>query len=182
MRTSSIILGIAFVICSFTLPQARSNIVLSDFTKELIYLFINEPDEYDYYSKKAKDRKYEIIILTYTDTSNYYLDIYFNDVKSHKCWLDNFVGKTSHLGQRVMVYGDKESFFYIVEKEPKPQKPCRKVKYIRYSPDTWRVALNKDLSFCKDKTYKVAREDDISIIENLAEKYFKIPDDTNENY
>jgi hypothetical protein len=122
----------------------------------------------------------EIIVSTYTDSLNYYLDIHFNNNKFFKCWVDDFVGKTSYFGQRIMVHGEKESLFYFVERELKPQKPCKNVEYAEYDPPTWRVCLNKDLSFCKEKTYKV-KGGDISSIQNLAAKYFIIPpDDINE--
>ena len=175
MKTSSIILSVAFLICSFTSCKTKSNVVLTDFTKELICLFINEPD--DYYSKRVKDRKYEIVISTYTDTSFYYLDIIFNDYKFYKCWRDDFVGKTSYLGQRVMIYGNKESVFYTVEKELKPQKLCKDDTILYYDPLTWGIALNNDLSFCKEKTYKENSENDISSIVTLVSKYFVINED-----
>jgi len=175
MKTSSIIISAAIIICSFTSCKTKSNVVLSDFTKELIALFINESDD-DYYSVRANDKKYEIIISTFTDTSEYYLRIHFNGNKSYKCWRNDFVGKTSYLGQRVMVYGNVESVFYTVEQELKPQKPCRKVEYPRYSPTTWGVILNKDLSFNSPIAYGV-EGNDISLIENLASKYFVINED-----
>jgi len=173
-----VMLSASLIVYKFVPIKLKSNIVLSDFTKEFISLYMNELD--DYY-RRVRDEKVEIIISTYTDTSNYYLEIFFNDLKMYKCWRDDFVGKTSYLWKRVMVYGDMESVFYTVKKELKPQKPCRKVEYLEYDPPTWTIALNKDLSFCKMRTYKTRIDDDISSIQNLAAKYFKIPETIHED-
>jgi len=171
MKTISIIFSTAFITCSLISCQTKSNVALSGFTKELILLYMN-----DYNRFFEANKKEEIIVYTLTDTLNYYLRIHSHSGKLYKYCEDNLVGKTSYLGYSVKVYGDIESVFYSVEEKISRQKPCKMPNW-EYDPPTWVIALNKDLSFCKDRTYKVRDDADISSIQNLAAKYFKIPDD-----
>ena len=177
MKAKGIILCAVFIICSFTSCQTNNmndmnnNVVLTDFTKELISMFINEPD--NYYYKRANDKKYEIIIKSSTDSLNYILSIHFNDLEFYKCWRDDFVGDTLYLEQRVKVYGDKESIFYSVIDDIECQKPCEKVEYWEYNPWTWQICLNKDLSFNRTKTFKVRPYNYAPLLQQLVEKHFK---------
>ena len=179
MKANGIMLCAAFIICSFTSCQTNNmndmnnNVVLTDFTKELISMFINEPD--NYYYKRANDKKYEIIISTYTDSINYYLSINYHNSKPYEYCDNNLVGDTSYLEHRIKVYGDKESVFYSVEKNIKCQKPCKTpITMIEYNPPTWTICLNKDLSFNKMKTEKVTLIGDKSSLQSLVEKHFKV--------
>ena len=186
MKINNIILSAVFIICSFTscktnninnMDNMNNNIVLTDFTKELISLFINEPG--DYYQSKANDKKYEIIISTRTDSLNYYLSINYHNSKAYEYCDNNLVGDTSYLEQRVKVHGDKESIFYSVIDDIKYQKPCKiPITMIEYNPPTWTICLNKDLSFNKMKSEKVTLVGDKSSLQSLVEKHFKVSDAT----
>ena len=82
-------------------------------------------------------------------------------------------------GYSIKVYGDTNSPFYLVQKELEYQKPCEPY-FIEEDPNTWVVAIHKDLSLCKMRTIKVLPCGDISLIQNLVAKHFKIPDTISE--
>ncbi len=68
------------MVCSFISCQAKkenSNVVLTDFTKELVSMYINDIE--NLMQKKQKD---EIIIISVTDTLHYYLSVLPTTVKN----------------------------------------------------------------------------------------------------
>ncbi|MDR1859701.1 MAG: hypothetical protein LBR06_02110 [Bacteroidales bacterium] len=166
------IFSVVFMIYSFMSCHAKkesSNVVLSDFTKELISLYINDVENIN-----AKNRKDEIIIISVTDTSHYYLSVFANNSKEYKFCRKDFVGQILHLGHLIKVFGDTSSIFYSVNEKIKTQKRCND-NFTEYDPSVWHVCLYKDKSLCKAKTYKVNDYEDITVIQNLAEEYFGTP-------
>lgn len=154
------------IICNFIFGQAKNrnrDVLLTDFTQELILLYLNDMNN--------SDRKDEIIIRTYTDSINYYLFIHSNNSLSYKYCRDDFVGEISYLGYSIKIYGEQKSIFYFVKKKIKHQMPCE-VVFMEYDPIIWEICLYKDLSFCKQKSYKVTINGDMTLIQNLVEKYF----------
>ena len=145
--------------------KERSDVVLTDFTKELIYTYINDLDNFE-----AKNRNDEIVIISVTDSSHYYLSVFANDSKSYTFCRENFVGQTLHLGHLIRVFGDESSIFYSVKEQIK-KKRCN-YNFTEYDPNVWQVCFYKNKSFCKMKTYKVIGDEDISAIQSLAQKYF----------
>ena len=170
------------MVCCFMSCQAKKdNVVLTDFTKELISLYIDtyiDEIERTLQYRNINDIKPEIIVSTYTDTLNYYLIIHYNTERRYYDCLrddDDFIGQTTYRGFRVRVFGEKESIFYSVERNIKRRRgKCNYI--IFYNPPTWIFALHKDLSFCEIKTSKEREDDDISILRDLAEKYFIVSD------
>lgn len=159
------------MICSFMSCQERyNNVELTDFTKELIFLYINDVENLN-----AKNRQDEIIVISVADTSYYYLSVFANNSKEYKFCREDFVGQALHLGHSIKIFGDESSIFYSINEKIKKQKLC-KDNYIEYDPNIWQICLYKDLSFCKMKTYKVRPDEDISAIQSLAEKHFNTLD------
>jgi hypothetical protein len=150
----------------------NNNVVLTDFTKELISVYIN-----DVGNLNAKNRKDEIIITSTTDTSYYYLSVFANNSKEYKFCREDFVGQTSHLGHLIKVFGDENSIFYFIKHKIKGQMKCKEI-VTEYDPNEWFICFNKDKSFCKMKTHKVTANGDLSAIQSLAEKNFRVSDTT----
>jgi hypothetical protein len=143
-----------------------NDVLLTDFTKELIFMYINDSENFN-----AKNRKDEIIIISVADTSYYYLSVFANNRREYKFCREDFVGQTSYLGHLIRVFGNENSNFYSVTNKIKTQKRCSD-SFIEYDPSVWQICFYKDLSFCKMRTYKVTANEDISAILSLAEKYF----------
>lgn len=165
------ILSIIFLICGLISCQAKrdnSNVELTDFTKDLITLYIN-----DAVNINAKNRNDEIIVTAFADTSYYHLSVFANNHKKYKFCREDFIGQTLYLGHLVRIFGDENSMFYSLNKKIKKQKRC-KDNYAEYDPNVWQICFYKDKSFDKMRTYKGAPSEDISEIQVLAGKYFKI--------
>ncbi|MDR0810827.1 MAG: energy transducer TonB [Paludibacter sp.] len=165
------ILSVIFMICSFMSCQTKkenSSVVLTDFTKELISLYIN-----DVKNLNAKNRKDEIIIISVADTSYYYLSVFANNSKEYKFCREYFVGQTLYSGHLIRVFGNENAIFYSVKEKIKEQKRCND-NFTEYDPNVWQVCFYRNKSFCKMKTYKITVDEDISAIQNLAEKYFGV--------
>lgn len=168
------------IACSFVSCQAKkgdNNVILTDFTKDLISLYIN-----DAVNINLKNRKNEIIVTACADTSYYYLSVFANNRKEYKFSREDFIGQTVYLGYLVRIFGDENSMFYSVSNKIKKQKYC-KDNHTEYDPNIWYISFHKDKTFCKMKTYKGAPSEDITEIQNLAEKYFEVSQTiTNEIY
>ena len=161
-----------FISCS-----GNRDIVLTDFTKELISIYLN-----DYEHIQAQKRKDEIILISTTDSLYYTLLIFSNNSKSYKYETFDFVGRTIYMGHSIKAFGDKIPIFYSGNnfvKQKRQDIPNMK----EYDPSVWQVSFYKDSSFCKMRTYKTTPSENIADIENLAKKYFKISrPSTNEIY
>lgn len=160
------------VACCFVSCQVKTgddNVVLTDFTKELISLYINDSRNTD-----ANNRKDEIIVTTAEDTSYYYLSVFANDRKSYRYCREDLIGRTSCLGHSVKVYGENNPSFYSVLWENRKPERCKENQMTEYDPNVWEICFYKDMSFNKMRTYKTSPYEDISEIQRLAEKYFKV--------
>ena len=168
------------IACCFVSCQAKksdNNVILTDFTKDLISLYIN-----DAVNINAKNRKDEIIVTAVADTLYYYLSVFANNRKEYKFCREDFIGQTLYLGHLVRIFGDESSMFYSVNEKVKKQNPC-KDNYTEYDPNVWQICFYKDKSFNKMRTHKTTQNEDISDIQSLAEKYFKVSQTiTNEVY
>ena len=161
-----------FISCS-----GNRDIVLTDFTKELISIYLNDSEHI-----QAQKRKDEIILISTTDSLYYTLLIFSNNSKSYKYETFDFVGRTIYMGHSIKASGDKTPIFYSGNnfvKQKRQDIPNMK----EYDPSVWQVSFYKDSSFCKMRTYKTTPSENIADIENLAKKYFKISrPSTNEIY
>ena len=161
-----------FISCS-----ENRDIVLTDFTKELISIYLNDSEHI-----QAQKRKDEIILISTTDSLYYTLLIFSNNSKSYKYETFDFVGRTIYMGHSIKAFGDKIPIFYSGNnfvKQKRQDIPNMK----EYDPSVWQVSFYKDSSFCKMRTYKTTPSENIADIENLAKKYFKISrPSTNEIY
>lgn len=161
-----------FISCS-----GNRDIVLTDFTKELISIYLNDSEHI-----QAQKRKDEIILISTTDSLYYTLLIFSNNSKSYKYETFDFVGRTIYMGHSIKAFGDKIPIFYSGNnfvKQKRQDIPNMK----EYDPSVWQVSFYKDSSFCKMRTYKTTPSENIADIENFAKKYFKISrPSTNEIY
>ena len=161
-----------FISCS-----GNRDIVLTDFTKELISIYLNDSEHI-----QAQKRKDEIILISTTDSLYYTLLIFSNNSKSYKYETFDFVGRTIYMGHSIKAFGDKIPIFYSGNnfvKQKRQDIPNMK----EYDPSVWQVSFYKDSSFCKMRTYKTTPSENIADIENLTKKYFKISrPSTNEIY
>ena len=161
-----------FISCS-----GNRDILLTDFTKELISIYLNDSEHI-----QAQKRKDEIILISTTDSLYYTLLIFSNNSKSYKYETFDFVGRTIYMGHSIKAFGDKIPIFYSGNnfvKQKRQDIPNMK----EYDPSVWQVSFYKDSSFCKMRTYKTTPSENIADIENLAKKYFKISrPSTNEIY
>ena len=161
-----------FISCS-----GNRDIVLTDFTKELISIYLNDSEHI-----QAQKRKDEIILISTTDSLYYTLLIFSNNSKPYKYETFDFVGRTIYMGHSIKAFGDKIPIFYSGNnfvKQKRQDIPNMK----EYDPSVWQVSFYKDSSFCKMRTYKTTPSENIADIENLAKKYFKISrPSTNEIY
>ena len=100
---------ILFVACIFiSCSSNKESVTLTDFTKELIAMYINDTDNSEV---KIND---EIILISTTDTLYYYLSIFSNNSKLHNFCREDFIGQTSYFGHLISVFGDENSNFFIV--------------------------------------------------------------------
>jgi len=167
MKTTKI-LCIVLVACTLMSCQTRrNNIELTDFTRELISLYVNHPDNHSF----AKNRNKKITIVSFTDTSHYCLSIFF-DSNDNVFYTEDFVGQTSYLGFLVRVFGDYNSVFYSVKDKVKTQRRCERI-LINDSPNVWRICFHRDTSFCRMRTRKEIGNEDISAIEDLVKRHFR---------
>ena len=169
---------ISFIFITWFISCSGSrDIVLTDFTKELISIYLNDSEHI-----QAQERKDEIILISTTDSLYYTLLIFSNNSKSYKYETFDFVGRTIYMGHSIKAFGDKIPIFYSGNnfvKQKRQDIPNMK----EYDPSVWQVSFYKDSSFCKMRTYKTTPSENIADIENLAKKYFKISrPSTNEIY
>lgn len=170
MKTRKVF-NIIFLFCGLISCQTKkdnNNVILTDFTEELISLYIN-----DVVNINAKNRQDEIIIISVTDTSYYYLSIFANNSNEYKFCRESFIGQTSYSGHLIRIFGDENPMFYLVTEEMKKQKKC-KDNNIEYDPNIWQICFYKNKSLNKMRTYEIRPSEDISAIQRLAEKYFMV--------
>ena len=173
---------ILFVACIFiSCSSNKESVTLTDFTKELIAMYINDTDNSEV---KIND---EIILISTTDTLYYYLSIFSNNSKLYNFCREDFIGQTSYFGHLIRVFGDENSNFFIVNDNVSLKK-CYSNNVTEYDPDIWQICFyKKNLSLSEMRTFKVEANGDISIIKNIVEKYFSVSEvntevDSNEIY
>ena len=172
------IIALIFVVFSIVSCQQRQdNIVLTDFTKELISLYIDE--NIDEYLQEIGESPI-IVIATYTDTLNHFLTVRFEapyfDIWRWGCFATEryFVGRTTYRGFDIRVFGEKESVFHSGAKNIQRIENFGCEEVDGYLPPMWLIVFHKDLSFCKMRTIKGRADEDISDIQRLAERHFKV--------
>lgn len=162
-----IVLLCGFFACQST--EVDSNIELTEFTKELVSMYVNAEQNID-----AINRNDEIIIVSFTDDTCYRLALFANNPQDYDYCREDYIGQTTYLGYAVRVFGyENPSFFRLIRKIRKPEL-CSYNYDWEYDPDVWYICLYKDGSLCTRETYKVAPEEDISEIQSLVEKYFSV--------
>lgn len=165
------IFTIVFLTCCFISCQVKienSNVELTDFTKELISLYINDVENIN-----VRNRKDEIIIISLADTSYYTFSVFANNSKEFKFCREDFIGQTVYLGHSIRVFGNESSIFYSLKEKVENQRPC-KDHSIEYDPKVWYICFYRDKSFSKMRTYKFTPSKDITAIQCLADKYFQV--------
>lgn len=162
-----IVLLCGFFACQST--EVDSNIELTEFTKELVSMYVNAEQNID-----AINRNDEIIIVSITDDTCYRLALFANNPQDYDYCREDYIGQTTYLGYAVRVFGyENPSFFRLIRKIRKPEL-CSYNYDWEYDPDVWYICLYKDGSLCTQETEKVAPDEDISEIQSLVEKYFSV--------
>lgn len=147
--------------------EVDSNIELTEFTKELVSMYVNAEQNID-----AINRNDEIIIVSITDDTCYRLALFANNPQDYDYCREDYIGQTTYLGYAVRVFGyENPSFFRLIRKIRKPEL-CSYNYDWEYDPDVWYICLYKDGSLCTQETEKVAPDEGISDIQSLVEKHF----------
>lgn len=164
------IFGIVLLFCMVACrPSAKDdNLEMTEFTKEIVCSYLN--DEQNVSANKNAD---EIIILSTTDDSCYYLSIFANNPKEYTYCRDDYLGQTEFMNHSVKAFGKVNILFFSLNKKIKRKKRCDP-SYDEYDPIVWHICLYKDTSLCTKKTYKCAPDEDISVIQLLVDKYFGV--------
>ena len=160
------------LLCVFFACQSTtfdSNIELTEFTKELVSMYVNDEQNID-----AINRNDEIIIVSFTDDTCYRLALFANNPQDYDYCREDYIGQTMYLGHAVKIFGDENTSFFRLIRRTRKQEPCSYNHDCFYDPDVWNICLYKDGSLCTRETYKVAPEEDISEIQSLVEKYFSV--------
>lgn len=165
------ILGIVIVSVFFACqsPEVNSNIELTEFTKELVSMYVNDEQNIG-----AQNRNDEIIITSYTDDTGYYLSVFANNPLGYYYCTEDYIGKTMYLGHVIRVFGDENPLFFLLIRKIRKQEPCSCNNDVEYDPNVWHICLYKDGSLCTRETCKVAPDEDISDIQSLVEKHFRV--------
>ena len=156
------------LLVTFQSSSLFSNVVsLSSFTKDII----------DEYYPTCLDKG--AIIATSEDTLYWYMEItsgkYINWFAPEK-----YIGKVKHNRSDVYLYGLRDCIFYSTNRRS-PGIRCQveskdkngSMPEIIEEPSFWQIAIRKDTTFSKYRTYIVNAFEDISAIQNIANKYYK---------
>lgn len=148
-------------------PKDKDNVELTNFTRELISLYINDTEN-GYFMETAD----EIIVISDTDLSFYQLWVFANISEEYVYCDDSFLGQTKYMGYTVKVHGEENPMIYDVKKKLKGKKRCVP-KYIEYDPPVWQICIyKKDNTLCEKKTEKCRYGKDVSDIKKIVEKYW----------
>lgn len=178
-----ILQNISLLLCSATIlscgqgwyADKTNNIELSDFTKELISIYLNDS------LVNSVDELYdEFNLICETDSSHYYLSIYMDNSHiyktiCYKCFVGDvpYLGKTYYNKKSIRVFGEELPMFFSITGNAPNQGRCR-TEYWEYDPIEWMIVFNRDSTLCLDKTDLFQEDIDISPIVKLANKYFNI--------
>lgn len=150
-----------------------NNIELSDFTKELITLYLNDSLVISY-----NEDCDEVNLICETDSLYYYLFLYMDKSQIYKricyeCFVGNnpYLGKTYYNNLSIRVFGEELPMFFSTFSKAPDQGRCR-TEYWEYDPIEWTIVFDRDSSLCLDKTMLFLEETDISPVVELAEKHF----------
>ena len=170
------LLIILSILDSCTLSDGNENIYLTEFTKDLVSLYVKDN------CINNNGGKEEIIIICSSDTLYYCLSIFSNNPNDYEFNTYNYRGKTFWNSFTIKVFGEDNVMFYSQKKENICVSSCDWI-IEEYDPTVWEIYFKRDKSFCEMKTRKETVEKDISDIRDLAKKYFRInSDNPNELY
>lgn len=172
MNRTYIWLLILVVLQSCKSTNESNDVILSEFCDELISLYCR-----DLGVSAASEPSKQIIMISSSDTSYYYLSVFANTPTEYEYCRNDIVGATESNGILTRVFGEQNPMFFTGRGENSDASPCES-NDTEYDPDVWVICFNKDGSFCKMKTHKVTVDEDISDIQKLAEKYFKVSNAT----
>ena len=168
-------------LCAIDVNSQKQNIVLSDFTKEIVDLMIDE-----YSSIKNEDDNY--IILNIAEFENdFALGIDMNvdngALPEYREW-DSFWGEIKYKDRKILIFGSPNSPFVSMDGTPKDffsiyidgHFVLDDDYWCEYDPLFWSILVNKQLELNVEKKHKLNEYEDISDIVNIAKKYFTVPD------
>lgn len=103
------------------------------------------------------------------------LSVYFaNNPQDFDYCRDDYIGQTIYIGHNIRVFGEENPSFFRMIRKLRKQEPCSYVQECFYDPDVWYICLYKDGSLCTQETSKVDPDEDISEIQSLVEKHFRV--------
>ena len=157
-----------------TYADPINNIELKDFTKSLISFYLQD-------SIVNKSIKYydEITLINYPLDSISYLSLWANNSEQYKrdCY-ESYVGdgveyrgKTTYLGYSIRVFGGEDPRLFTVLYNAPKQGRCV-TNYYEYDPLELQVCINLDNTICKDRSFFITKDKDISAIDSLVMHYF----------
>ena len=156
--------------CFCSTYKGNDNVNLSDFTQEVITLYLD-----DSLNIGPKNRNDDIILISSTDSSHFYLTL-FSHENNHFCHSqDDYVGTCHYLGHKVKVFGQDSSMFYSLKNRVLSKTKRYDSSFIcEYDPIVWCVSFYRDTSFDKMRTHKSTVEEEIFDIQTIAKKFYKI--------
>lgn len=153
---------VAFLLC----VSCGGPVSLSSFTKDVIDEYISSS------SNKG------VVIISQEDSYYWYLKI--TSIQASRMFAkDLFIGRTYYNNYPVDVYGFSNNLFFSVPKESSHNKtyglsqrqPGDIVQ--QDDPSFWQIAIKKDTTFSKYKSYIIDKQTDIAAIECVSNKYFR---------
>lgn len=146
--------------------ENKDNVELTDFTKDLVSLYLNDEQNVE-----ARNNEDDIILVSISDSATYELSVFSNNPKEFDYCRDDYLGQTIYLGHSITVYGDTNSEFFLLNKKGEGSKRCEP-SYEEYDPLVWYICFDKDYTLCEKKTCKVSPYDDITVIRSLVDRHF----------
>lgn len=168
MNRTYIWLLILVVLQSCKSTNEQNGVILSEFCTDLISLYCR-----DLGVSAASEPSKQIIMISSSDSSYYYLSIFANTPTEYEYCRNDIVGATESNGILTRVFGEQNPMFFTGMDENSAASPCNP-NHIEYDPDVWVICFYKDGSFCKMKTRKATVYEDISDLIELAGKYFEV--------
>jgi len=169
----SIAFGISLSCGRNTYADPINNVELKDFTRALISFYLQDSivdQSIKYYN--------EITLINYPLDSISYLSLWANNSEQYKrdCY-ESYVGegvvyrgKTTFSGYSIRVFGAEDPRFFTVL-SPAPKQGRCVTNYYEYDPLELQVCINLDNTFCKDKSFFITKDKDISAIDSLVMHY-----------
>lgn len=149
------------------------NIVLSEFSKELISLYLQ--DSIVLSLKEAYD---EITLCCFEVDSHMVINIWENHSQQYRyyctsCYVGDYqyLGRTFWEGKTIRFFGKENQRFFIINGNAKKQGRCRTIN-IEYDPLEWYLFFNKDYSLNHEYTNLVYENRDLSVVDSLVSEHF----------